>query len=370
MSRKLLNRCNEKWAHPESVEDGFWTTDAMMDPKDIKKMSSDEIEAMRESFREPLRSIIEDKDNPDYAGIDWKDYYKEGGCPEEQDAPAVHILVGIPKDLKAEEKAGAVFCITGGGLTGGGTAELGALSTRRLVVDSNQKVVHICFEYRIAPAHPYPAAVNDCHAVYMWVIEHAKELQIDVNRIVITGGSTGGQLALCTAFRLKRYNWCGAPMPRGLIIQVPVMDDIAFTNSYAVSYENEATEKIAGWDSSCCYTNFLLWLGERFADPTLPPEAVPNRAVLEDVQGFPPVWIPAEAEFEPGRDSIYQLTALLHEAGIFCDLHVWGGANHGFCGGGDSDFAKRFQMIAAGALRDALTYDFRRPWLKGGKKIE
>ncbi len=363
MDKNWKNRWDEKWAHPESIEDGFWVTSAMVDPQDIKKMSAEDIEKSREGFRGPIRPLLEDQNNPLFQGIVWKDYNTEHGCPEEEDAPPVHVMLGIPSDLKDNEKLPAVICITGGGLTGGGTAELGALSTRQMIVSSKQRVIQVCFEYRIAPAHPYPAAVNDCHAVFLWLVEHAQELQIDIDRIVIAGGSSGGHLAWCTAFRLKRYHWCGVPTPRGILIQVPVMDDVAFTDSFTYSYKNPETNKAECWDGECSYENCRIWLGDRFGDPTLPPEAIPNRATLEDVKEFPPVWIPAEAEFEPGRDSTYRLVSLLHKAGIFCDLHVWGGANHGFCGGGTSDFAQRWQMIIGGALRDALVYDFRRPWL-------
>lgn len=358
----MKNRWDAKWAHPEAVEAEHWVTNLITDPRGFKEMTPEEIEGMRSAFREPIKPVYENKEDPLYADTEWKDYYTEHGCPEEKDTPPVHIIVGRPEKLKAGKKIPAVFCITGGGLTGGGTAELGLISTRKTIKDSGQKVVHVCFEYRTAPGHPYPAAVNDCHAAYLWMIEHAEELQIDTDRIVIHGGSTGGHLAWCLSFRLKRYRWCNAPMPRGVIITVPIMDDVIYNDSGRYSFVSPKSGKTEGWDHICCSENMKLWLGDLYGEPDLSPEAVPNRATLEDVKGFPPVWIPVESEFEPGRDSVYKMVSLLHEADVFCELHVWGGTNHGGAGT-EGALAERQAMVSAGALGDALRYDFRRMWL-------
>lgn len=361
--KELFNCWDPKWAHPELVADGYWTIDGDTDASDQLKMTAEELEAAREGFRAPLRTILEDKENPDYANVEWKDYYTEHGCPEEDDAPPVHILVGMPVNRDPKKKLPAFFAIAGGGLTGGGTAELGALSQRSMLVKSGVEMISVTFEYRTAPAHRYPAAVNDAHAAYQWLIEHAEELGVDTDRIIISGVSTGGHLSLALAFRLKRYNWCGAPMPRGIIVLQPVMDDITDTESYHFSFKHPVTDKSGIWDHEYVHIAFSLWLGERFGDPTLPPEAVINRATIEDVRGLPPVWIPVAGEFEPSRDSVYRFVNLLHQAHVFCDLHMWGGTSHGNGGFVKSEFSKRVLNVCAGALKDAINYDFRRPWL-------
>jgi acetyl esterase/lipase len=354
-----LNVWDPRYGHPQVVEAGFYTT--TFKPTYAKPdLTVEEVEAERSQFRGNVLPQIEQM-APDY---DWKSFETDEGCPEEPDAPAVHMLVGIPKDVKDDEKLPAIFNIPGGGLTGGGTAELGAVSTIPNIQAAEVRVVQFYLEYRVAPADTYPAAINDCHAAYQWMIKHADELHINTDDVILYGGSTGGHLVLCMGFRLKRYGWCGGPMPHGIIAVNPAMGDVDNTTSMRYSYENPDTGDHECWDGYLSQMCFKKWLGDRFGDPRLSPEAVPNRATLDDVKGFPPVWIPCEGEFETARDISYKLAALLHEAGVFCELHVWGGTNHGFCWGGyEGDFANVWFSVIKHAIRDSIRYDFRRQWL-------
>lgn len=355
------NRAEQKWAHPESVQEEFYTIGR---PDFYYTMDTQTVE-QREKLRDTLRELVAEsaKHTLDFENRTWEDYYTEHGCPEEVDAPSVHIVVSRPKDMKAKEKLPVVFGICGGGLTYGGTAELPMSLIGQIVRFSGKRVIIVTTEYRIAPEHPYPAAINDLHASYLWMLEHAEELRINKKRIILWGQSTGGQLVLCTTFRLKRYGWCEAPRPRGVISQLPIMDDVAYNCSNFYEFDEEKGTEQWAWNSNLARQGMRYWLGEQFGNPKLSPEAVPSRAVVEDVKGFPPVWFPSEAEFDPGRDSVYKFVALLHEAGIFCDLHMWGGTTHQFNAAENSDFAERFQRIAGGALRDAIEFDFGRPWL-------
>ena len=52
----------------------------------------------------------------------------------------------------------------------------------------------VSVDYRLAPAHPYPAALEDVDAVYRFLVEHADSYKVDVNRIVIAGDSAGGMM--------------------------------------------------------------------------------------------------------------------------------------------------------------------------------
>lgn len=365
------NRCGEKWAHPELVDDNAARMEDVMvlydgveDNTDANALHAKQ-EAMDQGVFEALKAG-EEFGAWSKAG-DWAEYYTEHGCPEEPDAPPVKIVVRSPKNLKADERLPLVFILSSGGLTAGGGAYSGAALGGFVptMIPSDMRVIVMSCTYRLAPASPYPAAINDLHAAYLWMAEHAEDLKIDTDKIVFTGTSSGGGLCFSLAFRLKSYDWCGLPIPRGLIPLSPVLDDIAFTDSFALSFYNEETGKIENWDSTAVIRNMKCWLGDRFGDITLKPEAIPSRAKLCDIEGgFPPVWFAVGAEMEPSRDTILYLASLLYQAGVYCDLHVWGGGTHITGGLGDSDLARRINAVKYGSLKDAITYDFRRPWLR------
>lgn len=355
------NRVDEKWAHPESYEEGFYAGPNLYDQfYGLENIAFEELYARRELNRKVVLDLTLEN-SEEAKKYNWKYHTTEHGCPEEP-MENVRLLTAIPKDIQKDEKLPGVLCFAGGGMINGGTAENNTMLGCRIVEASRQKVVMVYFEYRIAPMDPYPAAINDCHAAYMWMMEHAEELHIDRDKIVFWGLSSGGHASLCTAFRLKRYNWCGYPMPRGIVLQVPVMDDVSENISVRYSFETQNRELVA-WDGKLACYAFKLWLGDEYGNPVLSPEAVPNRATVEDMKGYPPVWMPAVGEFDGGRDSAYKFAEALHEAGVFCDFHEWGGTNHSFMCGEQTNFAERFNLIAGGALRDALKYDFRRQWL-------
>ena len=65
-------------------------------------------------------------------------------------------------------------------------------------------------EYRLAPEHPYPAALEDCLKVTNYVIEHHKELAVDLNKIIVAGDSAGGKFIYIanTYCSSTFYKWC------------------------------------------------------------------------------------------------------------------------------------------------------------------
>lgn len=68
---------------------------------------------------------------------------------------------------------------------------------------------------------PKMRAINDLHAAYAWMVKNADKLNIDPDKIVLIGNSSGGHLATALSFRLKRYGY----QPRGCVVTMPITDD-------------------------------------------------------------------------------------------------------------------------------------------------
>lgn len=94
---------------------------------------------------------------------------------------------------------GAIINIHGGGFTVGNVPTIRQFCSN-MALDS--QTIVIAPEYRLAPEHPYPAAVDDCLETVKYVFDNAEELGIDRTKIVLTGDSAGGQLTLVTALGL------------------------------------------------------------------------------------------------------------------------------------------------------------------------
>ncbi|KIW68745.1 hypothetical protein PV04_04668 [Phialophora macrospora] len=71
---------------------------------------------------------------------------------------------------------------------------------------SELRAVVLGIDYRLAPEHPYPAALDDCWEALEWVTRHASEYNIDPSRIGVWGASAGGNLAAALAIRVSREN--------------------------------------------------------------------------------------------------------------------------------------------------------------------
>jgi acetyl esterase len=103
---------------------------------------------------------------------------------------------------------------------------------RALALLNAQRAGYLVFNinYRLAPRHPYPAAIADACAAYRWVLEHAHEYGGDPSRCVVAGESAGGNLALGVAIaasyrrpELYARALYGAPRPVGVMPLMPLL---------------------------------------------------------------------------------------------------------------------------------------------------
>jgi acetyl esterase/lipase len=144
------------------------------------------------------------------------------------------LLVKIyePKD-RQKGKLPAVVWIHGGGyILGHPDGDDGLCEC--FVEEVNCVVVSI--DYRLAPEHPYPAAIEDCYAGLKWTVNNAEELKIDTSRIAIAGASAGGGLTAALALMARDRGEIEIAFQMPLY---PMLDDRNVTpSSYEINEEN------------------------------------------------------------------------------------------------------------------------------------
>lgn len=162
----------------------------------------------------------------------------------------------------------------------------------------------LCFEYRLAPEHPYPAAVDD--AVRVW--DHLMYQGYGARDITVAGDSAGGNLALVLLHRLKAE---GRQLPRRLVLLSPWTDMTASGASYTQRAKQDPTITMDYVQAvRRVYAN-----GADLADPMLSP-------LFGDFTGFPPTLIQVG-----GNELLYsdseQLRDHMRAAGVLCRMEEW-----------------------------------------------
>jgi len=178
----------------------------------------------------------------------------------------------------------------------------------------------VAVDYRLAPEHPFPAAIYDgCHAT-VWIAAHARELGIDPGRLGVCGDSAGATLA---AVVCQKVSASGEARLALQLLLCPIMDFCTETDSrrdYAAGYLV---------DQATLDHDLKHYLGAD-GDPAHP-RVSPLRAT--DVSDLPPTCIHT-AEFDPLRDEGAAYAARLREAGIKTTYRCHSGMIHLFYGMG------------------------------------
>jgi acetyl esterase len=209
--------------------------------------------------------------------------------------------------------------------------------TTHLVNDANVIVVSV--DYRLAPEHSYPAALDDCYAALEWVHANARELGGDPERIGIGGGSAGGNLAAALALRARDQN--GPPI-RFQYLLIPATD---LVNRDWDSYR-EAGDRYMIKVSALArmYESYAPDLGAR-SSPYVSP------LLAKDLSGLPPALV-VTAHFDPLRDQGIAYAKRLQAAGVPTKLHSETGGLHGFFG--SPERSERVRKLSAAAVHEAL----------------
>jgi acetyl esterase/lipase len=256
------------------------------------------------------------------------------------DGPAGPIPIRVywpPTDSEATPPV--VVFIHGGGWS------VGDLDThdneaRHHAVGAGAVVVSV--DYRLAPEHPYPAAVEDAWAATQWVAAQAGELGADPGRLAVAGDSAGGNLAAVVA-QLARD--AGGPPIRFQLLWYP---GTTFDTSLP-SFAENANAPLLDYSA---VKGFSRWYVGDLDLSDMPARLAPARA--QNLAGLPPAYI-AVAGNDPLRDDGARYAELLAAAGVPAELHNAKTLIHGYLGyAGVVPAATDAMERGLLALRDAL----------------
>lgn len=178
--------------------------------------------------------------------------------------------------------------------------------------------VVISVEYRLAPDHPSPAALDDCYAALKYVNENAKGLGIDAGKIIVAGHSAGGGLAAGVALLARDRD---GPELFAQCLIYPMLDDRGITSS-SKQFMDEGT-----WSGKNNIQAWEWYIPGHLTADEVSIYASPSRA--KDLSGLPQTWIDVGGA-ETFRDENVAYATQLAADGVSAELHVWPGAWHSF----------------------------------------
>ena len=200
----------------------------------------------------------------------------------------------------------------------GGGWVIGDLDThddicRKLARDAHCSVIAV--DYRLAPEHPAPAALDDCVAATQWIFANAKSLGIDAARIAIGGDSAGGNLAALVAMHAD-------VKPVFQLLVYPAVD----ARMGQPSHKDNAHGYLLTADSMKWFLNHYLQGDEK---KKFDPKVSPLLSSDEMLKKSPPTLV-ITAEFDPLRDEGEEYAAKLASLGVTTSMVRFNGQIHAF----------------------------------------
>jgi acetyl esterase/lipase len=207
----------------------------------------------------------------------------------------------------APQDAAVLYC-HGGGYAGGSARAYVGLAGH---IARAAGVRALVFDYRLAPEHPFPAAVEDARAVYSWLLDSG----VAPSRIALAGDSAGGGLALATALAARQH---GVALPAAMVLLSPWTD---LTSGGASVHARAARDPLLSPESLEVFAGRYLGKHDR-QDPLASP-------LFADLAGLPPTLIQVGSD-EVLFDDASRLAARAREAGVQVELQEWPEMMHVF----------------------------------------
>ena len=220
---------------------------------------------------------------------------------------ALRILVPI------EKPRGVLVYYHGGGWVIGSIDESDTVA-RKLAERISCAVVLV--EYRLAPEHRYPTAVDDSYAALKWVGKHLRDIAGQEVPLIVAGDSAGGNLAAVMSIRARDRS--GPPIALQVLIY-PVTD----ADFDRPSYTDPENQLLLTRDAMIWFWDHYLPESSRRSEPAASP------LHTEKLSGLPPAVI-LTAEHDVLRDEGEAYAARLQEANVPTDLQRYAGQTHGF----------------------------------------
>jgi len=249
---------------------------------------------------------------------------------------AVSLRIYTPRGTSRTR--GVVLYCHGGGFVLG-DLEIYDSTCRTICADSACIVVSV--DYRLAPEHPYPAAVEDCHAALTWLAAHAGELGGDPQRLAVCGDSAGGNLAAVLALIAR-----GEDIP--LRYQVLIYPVTSAAPGDLPSHTEFGEGYVLSRKAMLAFTRHYFGAAGRASDWRGAP------LLAEDLSGLAPALVMV-GSYDVLRDDGEAYANAMSAAGVPTTLVEYKGLSHGFINMASFLSAGRLALSQVGiSLRDAL----------------
>ena len=226
------------------------------------------------------------------------------GLPNKVEIRDVEIADGLPARLYTSPGAAGplpfLVYLHGGGWVTGSVATHDPFCR---LLSGAAKVIVASIDFRSAPEHPYPAAVDDTLTAARWAAQHAAEYGGDATRLALGGDSAGANLAAVVANRLRAAG--DARSLRALLLLYPVTDS---PEAGHASY----TENATGYGLEA---NLMRWFWRQYASGASPGNPDISPLQLHKLPALPPTLV-ATAEYDILRDEGVAYARKLEAAGI------------------------------------------------------
>jgi acetyl esterase/lipase len=258
--------------------------------------------------------------------------------PGSQGAHLIRVRFYRPEPL--HDPVPAMLWIHGGGFVMG-DSEIDQDNIIATVREAGIAVAAV--NYRLAPGHPFPAAIDDCYAALRWLHAEAKVLAVLPDRIAVGGSSAGGGLA--AALALMAHDRKEVPVAFQLLIY-PMLDDRT-----AIRTDMDMSS-VRLWNNECNQFGWGSYLQSAPGAVDIHPYAAPARR--ESLSGLPPSWI-GVGTCDLFHDEDVTYAKRLRESGVACELRVVEGAYHAFdLFSPKANVVKQFRQSYINAMKSAL----------------